>query len=120
MERRRHKRFNTNKEILVSVNDAVMRGRMLNLSDDGCMIACDSKSASRGRKVTVTLIDRVCVEGEIIWANNRRIGVTFYRKLDTVTVRYFQMDTIALGDSQPLADQFGRDMPPMRPDRDFD
>ena len=120
MERRKRERLNTNKEILVAVNDAVMRGRMLNLSADGCMIACDSKSASRGRKVTVTLIDRVCVEGEIIWADNRRIGVTFYRKLDTVTVRYFQMDTIARGDSQPLADQFGRDMPPMRPNRDLD
>jgi hypothetical protein len=119
MERRDNRRSQTEDEVLFAVDDVIMRGKMLNLSRDGCMIEGNYASATKGRKISVTLLEGVIAVGEIVWTNGNRFGVGFYQKLGEATVRYFQLVHLQHESDQPPADRFGRDMPPLRHDPDF-
>ncbi|MBX7481924.1 PilZ domain-containing protein [Qipengyuania qiaonensis] len=116
MEKRKSERAKTNDEVLFSVDETAMRGRMLNLSRDGCMISGGGAHPATGNAVTVTLLEGVAVSGEIAWVDGDEIGVRFHRKLGEATVKYFLLNTIKYTHDEGPSDRFGRGLPPMRPD----
>ena len=116
MEKRKGERTKTNDEGLFSIKDVVMRGKMLNLSREGCMISGSCIDAAAGDTVSVTLLEGVTVAGEIAWTDKEEIGVGFYRKLGEATVKYFLLGTLEHTRNDTPSDQFGRGLPPMRPD----
>lgn len=116
MDKRKGQRAKTNDEVLFSIDDMAMRGKMLNLSRDGCMISGGGENAETGKTVTVTLLEGVAVAGRIVWVDGNEIGISFHRKLGEATVKYFLLNTIAYSHEEAPSDRFGRDLPPMRPD----
>jgi hypothetical protein len=113
-ERRNGKRSKTDDEVLFTINEVVMPGKLLNLSRDGCMIEGDCVTATAGRKISVTLLEGFTVIGEIMWKNGDRMGVGFYQELVDATLKYFQLRSIEHEEHQSPADRFGRELPPMR------
>ena len=113
-------RASTDDAILYSIQDVVMRGRMVNLSADGCMIADQMATPEQGSKVEITLLEGVTVSGEVAWATDGSFGVTFSRPLSEVTIRYFKLAQIDFPTGREhLTDQFGRGLPPMEDTRRF-
>ena len=75
METRDKERIATDDAVLFSIDDVVMRGRMLNITQDGCMIDGCSVPAESGQKVEVTLIEGIVANGEVVWVKDELIGV---------------------------------------------
>ncbi len=67
--------------------------------------------------MTVTLLEGVAVEGEVMWAEGEEIGIGFARPIGEATVKYFMLGTLQHARDEIPVDQFGRGFPPMRPDR---
>ena len=117
MEKRRSNRSKTDDDVMVSINGVAARGRMLNLSREGCKITGTRVNAEVGEAVTVTLLEGVAVEGEVMWAEGEEIGIGFARPIGEATVKYFMLGTLQHARDEIPVDQFGRGFPPMRPDR---
>ncbi|HAG36940.1 MAG TPA: hypothetical protein DCL34_09035, partial [Erythrobacter sp.] len=63
-------------------------------SREGCKITGTRVNAQVGEAVTVTLLEGVAVEGEVMWAEGEEIGIRFARPIGEATVKYFMLGTL--------------------------
>lgn len=118
-ERRSGPRSATDQKVTFSIDGVVFKGRVLNLSPDGCMIDGDCVMATARRHISVALVSGYSVPGTVAWKNGNRIGVVFHEPLLEATLRYFQLHSLKHEEHEPFADRFGRDIPPMRSKNDL-
>lgn len=73
---RRHSRSADRRSAVLSANGREHQVRLVDLSEAGAMVAGDA-SLEPGTDVTLQLLDRDLLRGQVRWARGGRIGVNF-------------------------------------------
>ncbi|HET9355412.1 MAG TPA: PilZ domain-containing protein [Sphingomicrobium sp.] len=76
IDARRHSRHTDRRSAVLTANGREHRVRLVDLSDAGAMVAGDA-ALEPGTKVTLQLLDRELLRGQVRWARDGRIGVNF-------------------------------------------
>ncbi|MFA6031513.1 MAG: PilZ domain-containing protein [Myxococcota bacterium] len=92
MERRRKQRSSTRMTVIVTVAGASLPCEMRNLSQSGCLIACDPVLAEVGAPVAISLMRGLAVTGEVAWQMGESVGVFFREPIPLAVVRHYALD----------------------------
>lgn len=99
VERRAEKRFDIDTKVSCRIPATPILSIIRNMSPDGCMLEVTGTSLEPGGTVLLQLVEDQHVVGSVIWANRKRHGIQFERRVDVSTIENVRTNTTGVAES---------------------